>query len=756
MIRYDKESRMVALYWWGGLNRHLILPTLSYAVFLTIAWYLRMKKFTEQSNLTPEEELESVEAFGHALGTIVSFVVFLFVFRLNQGMARFTEGSSRMTSLFESLEQCVDLCCAALEGGNLTRGLTTVHPESNNAQMIKGKTEEELWDIHIKRDELARACRVHIVRLTLAFAITFLLHCHQRSSVAEEFGCVDEEKMMYIIYLYSRLKMLLYTEELKAIDDGISVCIERNEGEEPLFRTEAGRHQVTGITCGAPIIGSAQEGTRGLIPESAEKGKLVCSPHKAIFMLMQDLINQPVDESWGYTQRQMGPILYQAQHAMNEVAHIDHILAVPVSLAYFQHCRVLLIVFAVLYPFSCDPLMGFVENILIPSIGLWAILGLEKLADMMENPMGTDDTDIDSMLMLHSLEVNCARAWELAERYRVNTRSALLNILSPELAGKASAMEERNRQRKKPGFETFFSWKPIPSLMVQLLMEKHGHVDVMHKMLFEGHMNDLSESLRKVLRRMKRGAKAEESADSGCCCPEMTDQDATLLQLQRDPNIYAHYLVFNDLWNEVDGVQSRELQKFTAWRYRTLGLLGEHAAGSLLEVITELDSERSVIGPSWLVRPRPPPEYWDETDDCDHTPLLQRTVAAVGANSACSDQRTNEVQPKSPPRPVRGGRGPLPYGVAAERPDGAPWLRVEAARAGNISPGSSLPPAHSSLAGQDMDILHANGFEGAPLSSPALAGLTGPGATSPDDRSQAALSLSDSAQGQAGLFPDYC
>mmetsp|Transcript_42552 Transcript_42552/g.126235 ORF Transcript_42552/g.126235 Transcript_42552/m.126235 type:complete len:725 (-) Transcript_42552:96-2270(-) len=601
MIRYDKESRMVALYWWGGLNRHLILPTLSYAVFLTIAWYLRMKKFTEQSNLTPEEELESVEAFGHALGTIVSFVVFLFVFRLNQGMARFTEGSSRMTSLFESLEQCVDLCCAALEGGNLTRGLTTVHPESNNAQMIKGKTEEELWDIHIKRDELARACRVHIVRLTLAFAITFLLHCHQRSSVAEEFGCVDEEKMMYIIYLYSRLKMLLYTEELKAIDDGISVCIESREGEEPLFRTEAGRHQVTGITCGAPIIGSAQEGTRGLIPESAEKGKLVCSPHKTIFMLMQDLINQPVDESWGYTQRQMGPILYQAQHAMNQVAHIDHILAVPVSLAYFQHCRVLLLIFGLFYPFSCDPSTGPVENVLIPCLGLWAIMGLEKLADIMENPFGTDDTDLDSMRHLHTLEVVASRAWQHSETYREGNRQAQIQILRKSTLGTATDLQQEHLTRRKPGFESFFTWKPIPSLIVQESMEKHGHVDIKHRMALDG---DMQSSLRRTWRRVVRGRGYQDVAKSfmSCC----TDAEWATDFMKMDPNIFAHYLVFNDIFgvDPVTGEECEEARSFNLWRMRCFKLLGQdHEAISLLDVNCPMDSERSVMGPRvWWTR----------------------------------------------------------------------------------------------------------------------------------------------------------
>ena len=36
-----EDSSFVALYWWGGLNRHLIAPTLAYAIFLAVLWVLR-------------------------------------------------------------------------------------------------------------------------------------------------------------------------------------------------------------------------------------------------------------------------------------------------------------------------------------------------------------------------------------------------------------------------------------------------------------------------------------------------------------------------------------------------------------------------------------------------------------------------------------------------------------------------------------------------------------------------------------------
>jgi len=760
MIRYDKSSGAIALYWWGGLNRHLIFPTLCYAMLLTVIWHARRANF-ESNNMTVEQEIENTESFGHAISTIVSFTVFLFVFRLNQATTRFNHGSERMVEMFESLEQIVALFCASVEGGpqvmTLSRMLTEGKPKHGLT------TDEELWDFHLKCEELARAARVHVVRLTLAFAISFILHTHQKSATIESFGDVSEEGMVYVIYLYSRLRMLLYDDELKAIDDSIIIYAETQEDGERCFRTECGRHQVTGNVDGEVLIGGGVDGNPGgHLPEGQEDGKLICPLHKIIFMILQDLFNQPVDQAWGYTQRQMGPILREAQVAMLQVAHLDQIMACPVSLAYFQHCRVLLIVFALVYPFSCDPLAGVLENVVIPGIGLWAIMGLEKLSDQMENPLGTDDTDINMMEMMHSLEVSCARSWALAENYRVDTRNALLSILSPVLAREANLLETRNAARPKPSFQIYFTWKPMPSLMITMLMEKHGHVDTMHKMFFEGHWSDMSEALRLVLRRvMQPGAEfAEDSEENtkSCATTCCGDDEATLHSLQRDPNIYGHYLVFNHAVQPPEyikdpNVEGKEEQKFTAWRYRCLRMLGSHHAASLLEVTTELDSERSCLGPALRREPWMQDEEQYEEAACESSPLLPRTVSITKSHSAS--------QPPSPPR-LRGGRGPLPrvdaQGIVTDHPDHPPRMQTEAssaqARTGVSHPGSpelrspELMPRRGPL---EQDICDA-GAEGAPQGSPtgSQSGLV------PAPPLPAYPVSAQAGRGVTGMPTDYC
>eukprot|EP00441_Pelagodinium_beii_P004231 CAMPEP_0197686468 /NCGR_PEP_ID=MMETSP1338-20131121/102536_1 /TAXON_ID=43686 ORGANISM="Pelagodinium beii, Strain RCC1491" /NCGR_SAMPLE_ID=MMETSP1338 /ASSEMBLY_ACC=CAM_ASM_000754 /LENGTH=68 /DNA_ID=CAMNT_0043268415 /DNA_START=1 /DNA_END=204 /DNA_ORIENTATION=- len=64
--------------------------------------------------------------------------------------------------------------------------------------------------------------------------------------------------------------------------------------------------------------------------------------------------------------------------------------------------------YAFLWPFVTEvglTLGSILDNIIFPFCAFWAMTGLEKLAEMMENPLGNDDTDIHLMEMLHDLEV---------------------------------------------------------------------------------------------------------------------------------------------------------------------------------------------------------------------------------------------------------------------------------------------------------------------------------------------------------------
>mmetsp|Transcript_42551 Transcript_42551/g.126227 ORF Transcript_42551/g.126227 Transcript_42551/m.126227 type:complete len:721 (-) Transcript_42551:96-2258(-) len=597
MIRYDRGSKFVPLYWWGGLNRHLVLPAILYAIFLVVVYYVRAHGYTIHLGIEQEEESGSLN---RAMAPIISFTVFLFVFRLNQAMARHNEGADRMTSLFEHLEQAQQLFCTLLTGGPGSRNMNTVGKMVD--PLFKDPTDrltrEELLMRDDKFDEIACACRVHFVRLTISFAITFLMHCHLVSATVENDGVLDDEAMIFLVYLYSRLRMLLYAHELKCVDDSLDINATIAEDGQREFRVSSNRHQVDHVNIGIPVIGSVIEsnGTYQNMP-----GKVIYPVYRIIYMMMVDLIQLPADQPWGMTQRQMAPIMAHIEGAMVHIAHMDHIMNSPVSLAYFQHCRVLLLIFGLFYPFSCDPSTGPVENVLIPCLGLWAIMGLEKLADIMENPFGTDDTDLDSMRHLHTLEVVASRAWQHSETYREGNRQAQIQILRKSTLGTATDLQQEHLTRRKPGFESFFTWKPIPSLIVQESMEKHGHVDIKHRMALDG---DMQSSLRRTWRRVVRGRGYQDVAKSfmSCC----TDAEWATDFMKMDPNIFAHYLVFNDIFgvDPVTGEECEEARSFNLWRMRCFKLLGQdHEAISLLDVNCPMDSERSVMGPRvWWTR----------------------------------------------------------------------------------------------------------------------------------------------------------
>eukprot|EP00913_Durusdinium_trenchii_P002851 g2639.t1 len=100
------------------------------------------------------------------------------------------------------------------------------------------------------------------------------------------------------------------------------------------------------------------------------------------------------------------------------------------------------IIFSIMWPLVTEVgenQMGAIfDNIVFPFVVYWAMSGLERLAEMMENPVGDDDTDINLLQQLHELEVGAQLAFELAEKRRSalrRTRCEDLGSRLPQLHG---------------------------------------------------------------------------------------------------------------------------------------------------------------------------------------------------------------------------------------------------------------------------------------------------------------------------------
>eukprot|EP00933_Yihiella_yeosuensis_P004409 TRINITY_DN108777_c0_g1_i1.p1 TRINITY_DN108777_c0_g1~~TRINITY_DN108777_c0_g1_i1.p1 ORF type:complete len:849 (+),score=115.76 TRINITY_DN108777_c0_g1_i1:120-2666(+) len=623
MIRYHKGSVSTLFYWWGGINRHLLWPTFEYFILLIFLYYAQ----TELDILHVEVDLSCLRMLG-------SLTVFLLVFRLNQSMARNNEAGERSNMLFAELESLVGDVCALLVGSK----------ERLLQDMLFESTETETIDTLRKYAELATATKLHTIRLCIAMAVSFLIHCNLLGAVADNGGLVDEEMMQDLIFLHSRLQALLYAEEMEIIDEAISITCEADpdDASQTLFRTEVGRFRIMG-PAEKQLIERCTEKFDDTSFHAAHSGIVVPLP-QVILMLLTDVLQQPLGQPWGYPERVLNLVMATADDAMKQVTHLSALISRPVSLAYYQHCRVILLLYAFLYPWSVDSSAGFMDNVVVPFCIFWAMTGLEKLAEMMENPLGSDDTDLHLMEMLHALEASAQQSFEITEADRPALRKALCRIVqdivpvdkntpAPKLSLEQRA--DRPMVTRVKHFEDYFCWMPIPTLILEKLLLLHGQAETTHALYMEGHLTGVRSTLRKTLRRAQRVQKLVQAAITGGQKPtapaaaagsagasyqalgqesdgEGAGQDhvfhtiqgeepveqatigSSLGEIQRDPSFYCHYLAFHPT---LSAKNAMERKRQDDWKARCVDILGEdHPAAPLLKkCVDEEDSERSVL-----------------------------------------------------------------------------------------------------------------------------------------------------------------
>ena len=105
MIRYTKGAFQTLLYWWGGINRHLILNSVLYLLFLVALFWAQSKW-----------PIFRVESSTSGLSMLGSLTVFLLVFRMNQSMARNNEATERTDEMFGELDFLIHSVCSFMQG----------------------------------------------------------------------------------------------------------------------------------------------------------------------------------------------------------------------------------------------------------------------------------------------------------------------------------------------------------------------------------------------------------------------------------------------------------------------------------------------------------------------------------------------------------------------------------------------------------------------------------------------------------------
>ncbi|CAK9010495.1 unnamed protein product [Durusdinium trenchii] len=687
MIRYTKGASNTLFYWWGGINRHLLVPSVIYLLFLVALYYVQRRWVLFQ-----------IDCSTSGLSMLGSLTVFLLVFRMNQSMARNNEATERTDEMFGEMDFLVHSVCAFMAGAK----------EDLLHDVVSGqapRTEEELQQMRL-HGELATAIRIHVVRLCVAFGVSCLLYFRVLTAMADAQGILEEEDLIQIVFLHSRLQSLLYEEEMEVVDQYLCITRETDKGEAE-YRAEVGRFRIARQKAGLLIrprhAGDNSEEGCNFVQQTSD----IAPPlPKVILGMLMEVCHQPLAQKWGYPERVLNLIASIAADALDQLTHLSGLIMRPVSLAYYQHCRVIVIIFSIMWPLVTEVgenQMGAIfDNIVFPFVVYWAMSGLERLAEMMENPVGDDDTDINLLQQLHELEVGAQLAFELAEKRRSALRRTLARVCPSYMeSGKAA-------QRKSPPmvapahFEDHFCWLPIPTVIAEGMVLKHGHVDHVHSAFFEGHIAEFRSFLRRALKRHSAGRRSiyeaipqDAESEELKVYPE-AGADTTMGIIQRDCNGFWHYLAFRSVLTSNLG--AGELTRQALWRKRMVHLMGQdHPAAELLQTDSQ-DTARSVLLRP-IMGPRPRKHHVSEA-------LMQ--AAPRGVPKAQDPKAGYGASDKGPGSPndlmgsPHAGSGPMPRGGDLLREmDSSPGGHFK-----DTFPQPPNPPRQAPWSGEDRSSFH--------------------------------------------------
>jgi len=589
MIRYTTGNTLTILYWWGGINR-VILPK-AFVYFLLVSAIYSARVFGS-SNL---DFYTQSQPFHDTLKGILSFLVFLLVFRLNQSMNRHYAVISLVTDLFHGLERLtVDFCTQVRGDNGESCGLVSKPSRAgSHHEPHHGVVEPSLPPG--ARSGLARAAKVNVIRLILAYAVSLLLHFQILDAASDANGKLDGIGIDQIIFLYCRLRCLLYDEEMHLLDNALSVLKTNEKGEVSFFRTEANRYRLRGDSSFQQVIGYREE-------DRCEGGVTVAPAPKIIMNILLRAMQKPADEPWGYEARLWNIYWRDTLNIAKDSMNLESIIMSPTPLAYLQHCRMLFLIFAVTFPASMDASKGFLYNVALPLLVFWSIMGFDVLAAMLENPLGNGEADMNLHEKVHSLEVNAEIAFDAGEVHQSRLFFALERTENLIL-GEAQAEEYRNREPLKAVnyvdtfcgdtstcFRTYFHWVPIPTVILGDMLDSHGEVENLHQLRLHWRHLFCGLNIRKMLRESLKRPKASDNDYVQVECDEPTVKHP--VDFNKDANYFCHYIEFVGADMHADGT-NRPLDQ--NWIERAAALLSDQQAGRLLDQVDDEDSARSVM-----------------------------------------------------------------------------------------------------------------------------------------------------------------
>eukprot|EP00928_Gymnodinium_smaydae_P031138 TRINITY_DN22958_c1_g1_i4.p1 TRINITY_DN22958_c1_g1~~TRINITY_DN22958_c1_g1_i4.p1 ORF type:complete len:273 (+),score=43.26 TRINITY_DN22958_c1_g1_i4:639-1457(+) len=231
---------------------------------------------------------------------------------------------------------------------------------------------------------------------------------------------------------------------------------------------------------------------------------------------------------------------------MQEVEDLNTIMSMPLPLAYLQHCRTLLFLFGFIYPLSINPGDGLMDNIFMPVFIFWALLGIEIVGELMENPLGHDETDLDLFTWIHTMEVKAKYAFDVTEAYSLQIERSFwkpledfhLSAEPPYMPRPARPRTSDLELRTDNSFETYFEWLPIPEPVRDGLLDGHGTAAAIHKAKLKSWTRSLKHKFQNAGRSFLYMPVLQDETEQPC---ETEDANRSIWT---DPFTLTHYLVF--------------------------------------------------------------------------------------------------------------------------------------------------------------------------------------------------------------------
>eukprot|EP00930_Biecheleria_cincta_P001814 TRINITY_DN102903_c0_g1_i1.p1 TRINITY_DN102903_c0_g1~~TRINITY_DN102903_c0_g1_i1.p1 ORF type:complete len:601 (-),score=109.48 TRINITY_DN102903_c0_g1_i1:82-1884(-) len=523
MIRFRQGTWHALFYWWGGVNRKIITAGIGYFVVVTMMYYFEITFHTYMS--TSDQ----------AIHAMAGFVVFLLVFRLNQCMGRYNNAEAAAGKLFARMQGLTSILLLNM------RGPDGVPLPADGRWSEKEKT------MATEYTELSIVVKLNCIRLSLATVIAFLMHSRLLNAAKDALGDLEDDVMIQVMYFYVRLQGLLYPAEMEIIDNALLVTWHRN-GK---YRAECCRHLPEAMIGGETVIGK----------HGSEDGRTVASLPQATLNLLLLAMRQALDKPWGFPERVLNTVADAAQEVRYRMSELETVVAQPLPLAYIQHCHSLLVMFALCYPLSIDPESGLMNNIVMPVSIFWAMLGIEMISSLLENPMGDDETDLNLLEQVHILEANAKFSFDISERHSMDLKKNLWQPLDD--FGMGARHERTQVQEEPPGksplrtFETYFTWVDMPHHLLEWLLMNHGRVGEVHEAHWRHGLSRLRARLELALSKASEKMQTTHGnaylkvGQSPNCAQDESDEEysawiSNLMNIvKQDPSNFCHHLVFN-------------------------------------------------------------------------------------------------------------------------------------------------------------------------------------------------------------------